>query len=198
MSDKDMVFELMKKNNGILESKQAVKAGIDNKVLQRLYKAGDIERIGKGIYIDVEYMEDEYYITQYRCKKGIYSHETALFFHDLSDRTPLQLMLTIPSGYNTRLLKNKDKYKFFYNKKEYHDVGKMILKSPYGNDILVYDKERTICDCLRKKEQLDIDIVLAAVKQYMKRPGTDFAKLLEYAELFKIRELVRQYMEVLS
>lgn len=42
MSDKDMVFKLMKNNNGILESKQAVKAGIDNKVLQRLYKAGDI------------------------------------------------------------------------------------------------------------------------------------------------------------
>lgn len=198
MSYKDVVFELMKNNNGILESKQAVKAGIDNKVLQRLYKAGEIERIGKGIYIDVGYMEDEYFITQYRCKKGIYSHETALFFHDLSDRTPLQLMLTIPSGYNTRLLKDKDKYKFFYNKKGYHDIGKMKLKSPYGNDILVYDKERTICDCLRKKEQLDIDIVLAAVKQYMKKPGTDFAKLLKYAELFKIRELVRQYMEVLS
>jgi hypothetical protein len=32
----------------------------------------------------------------------------------------------------------------------------------------------------------------------MKSSVADYAKLLEYAELFKIRELVRQYMEVLS
>jgi hypothetical protein len=107
-------------------------------------------------------------------------------------------MLTIPSGYNTRLLKDKDKYKFFYIKKEYHDVGKMKLISPYGNNIVVYDKERTICDCIKKKEQLDIDIVLTAVKRYMKKPGTDFAKLLKYAEFLKIKELVFQYMQVLS
>lgn len=198
MVGRKLVFELMKKNNGILESKQAKEVGIDNKVLQRLNQSGEIERVGRGIYINTNYMEDEYFITQYRCKKGIYSHETALFFHDLSDRTPLQLMLTIPSGYNTRLLRNKDKYKFFYSNEELYEIGKMSLQSPYGNEIVVYNKERTICDCLRKKDKLDTDLVITAVKQYMKEPGADFAKLLEYAELFNIRELVRQYMEVLS
>lgn len=198
MVGRELVFELMKKNNGILESKQAKEAGIDNKILQRLNQSGEIERVGRGIYIDANYMEDEYFITQYRCKKGIYSHETALFFHDLSDRTPLQLMLTIPSGYNTRLLKNKNKYKFFYSNEELYEIGKMNLQSTYGNEIVVYNKERTICDCLRKKDKLDTDLVITAVKQYMKESGSDFAKLLEYAELFNIRELVRQYMEVLS
>lgn len=198
MVGRELILELMKKNNGILESKQAKEAGIDNKILQRLNQSGEIERVGRGIYIDANYMEDEYFITQYRCKRGIYSHETALFFHDLSDRAPLQLMLTIPSGYNTRLLRNKDKYKFFYSNKELYEIGKMSLQSPYSNEIVVYNKERTICDCLRKKDKLDTDLVITAVKQYMKEPGADFAKLLEYAELFNIRELVRQYMEVLS
>lgn len=198
MVGRELVFELMKKNNGILESKQAKEAGIENKVLQRLNQSCEIERVGRGIYIDANYMEDEYFITQYRCKKGIYSHETALFFHDLSDRTPLQLMLTIPSGYNTRLLRNKDKYKFFYSKEGLYEIGKMSLQSSYGNEIVVYNKERTICDCLRKKDKLDTNLVITAVKQYMKESGADFAKLLEYAELFNIRELVRQYMEVLS
>ncbi|MBN4062980.1 MAG: hypothetical protein COA82_10835 [Alkaliphilus sp.] len=198
MRKKELALELLKKNNGILESKQAAKVGIDNKTLQRLNQAGEIERVGRGIYIDANQMKDEYLITQYRCKKGIYSHETALFFHDLSDRTPFQLMLTIPSGYNTRLLKDKDQYKFFYIHKNFHDIGKITLLSPYGNELVVYNKERTICDCLRKKDQLDTDLVITAVKQYMKGQGADFAKLLEYAEVFNVRELVRQYMEVLS
>lgn len=198
MKEKELVFELLKKNNGVLEAKQAVEAGIDNKTLQRLNSSGEIERIGHGIYIDPNYMEDEYLVTQYRCKKGIFSHETALFFHDLTDRTPFQLTLTIPTGYNTRLLKEKDKYKFFYIHKNLHEIGKMTLFSPYGNEIVVYNKERTICDCIRKKDQLDTDLVITAVKQYMRETGVDFTKLLEYAKIFNVRELMKQYMEVLS
>jgi predicted transcriptional regulator of viral defense system len=197
MSNKEKVIELMKKNNGILKSKQAKEAGIDNKILQRLNRTGEIERVSTGLYIDASQMADEYFITQHRCKKGIYSHETALFFHGLCDRTPFKLMLTIPSGYNTRLLEDKDKYKFFYINKNLYSIGKMTTLSSYGNEIVIYDKERTICDCLIKKNQLDNDLVISSVKQYIREPGSDFAKLLKYAGIFNIRDLVRQYMEVL-
>jgi predicted transcriptional regulator of viral defense system len=123
MEIKDLVIKIMNENNGILTSKDAAKLGIDNKILQRMHKSGEIERIEHGIYMNSNQMEDEYLLTQYRCKRGIFSHETALFFHDLSDRTPFQLMLTIPSGYNTRLLKDKQKYKFYYIKEDLHSIG---------------------------------------------------------------------------
>ncbi len=192
------IHELFKKNNGILEAKQAVELGIDNKVLQRMVEKGYIERIGRGLYLDANYMEDEYVVAQYRCRKGIFSHETALFFHDLSDRTPFQLMMTIPAGYNTRLLKETDKYKFFYCKQDYYEIAITQGKTAHGNQIKMYDKERTICDCIRKKNKLDADMVVMSVKKYMKEPGSDFAKLLKYAEIFNIREQVKQYMEVLA
>ena len=198
MEAKDLVIKIMNKNNGILTSKDAKKLGIDNKVLQRMHKSGELERLEHGIYMDSDQIEDEYFLTQYRCKRGIFSHETALFFNDLSDRTPLQLMLTIPSGYNTRLLKDKQRYKFFYIKEELHSIGKITITTPFGNTVYAYDKERTICDCLKKIEFLDADLVLDAIKKYMRMPGSDFAKLLEYAEIFNVRDQVRQYMEVLS
>lgn len=198
MEAKDLVIKIMNKNNGILTSKDARKLGIDNKVLQRMHKSGELERLEHGIYMDSDQIEDEYFLTQYRCKRGIFSHETALFFNDLSDRTPLQLMLTIPSGYNTRLLKDKQRYKFFYIKEELHSIGKITITTPFGNTVYAYDKERTICDCLKKIEFLDADLVLDAIKKYMRMPGSDFAKLLEYAEIFNVRDQVRQYMEVLS
>lgn len=188
---------LFQKNNGILEAKKIKELGISNKVLQRMVEKGYIERIGRGLYLDPNYMEDEYVIVQYRCRKGVFSHETALFFHDLSDRTPLQLMMTIPAGYNTRILKEIDKYKFFYCKQDTYEVGITQGQTVYGNQIILYDKERTICDCIRKKDKLDTDLVVMAVKKYMKEPGADFAKLLRYAEIFNIREKVKQYMEVL-
>ena len=127
----------------------------------------------------------------------MFSHDTALFLHDLSDRNPLKITMTIPSGFNKRLLEEPDKYKFFYSSKEIYEIGKVTGKTNHGNLVVMYDKERTICDCIIKKDVLDIDLVVNAVKKYMKEPGADFARLLEYAKLFNIREQVRQLMEVL-
>ena len=197
MSKNDLVLKLLKNNNGLITSLEAKSKGIDNKILQRMEKLGQLERVEHGLYMDSNQMEDEYYLSQYRCKKGIFSHETALYFHELADRTPFQIMITIPSGYNTRLLKEKNKYKYFYVAKNLHTIGKITMKTPYGNEVYVYDKERTICDCLKKKEQLDSDLVNDAVRRYLKTPGSDYAKLIKYAELFNIKELVRKYMEVL-
>lgn len=197
MTSREVALELMKENNGLLVAKVVADQGITNKVLQRMEENGEVERVAPGLYMDINYIPDEYFITQYRCPKGIFSYETAFFFHELSDRTPLQLMLTIPTGYNTRLLTNID-YKFFYCKKELWELGKQTLLSPYGNEIVVYNRERTICDCIRKKDKMDKDLVLSAVKQYMKLADRDYAKLLQYAEIFKIRETIRQYMEVLA
>ena len=197
MSKNDLVLKLLKNNNGLITSLEAKSKGIDNKILQRMEKLGQLERVEHGLYMDSNQMEDEYYLSQYRCKKGIFSHETALYFHELADRTPFQIMITIPSGFNTRLLKEKNKYKFFYVAKNLHTIGKITMKTPYGNEVYVYDKERTICDCLKKKEQLDSDLVNDAVRRYLKTPGSDYAKLIKYAELFNIKELVRKYMEVL-
>lgn len=198
MTQKDLVIKLLKDNKGILTSGEAREAGVAYKTLQRMYQDGQIEKLGQGLYMDHNQMEDEYFLTQYRCRKGIFSHETALYFHDLSDRTPLQLMLTIPSGYNTRLLKEKEKYKFFYISEKLHTFGKITMDTPFGHQINVYDKERTICDCLKKKNQLDTALVNEAIKRYMKTPGADYSKLLKYAEIFNIKDWVLKYMEVLT
>lgn len=198
MSEKELVMELIQKQNGVITSSEAAAAGINNKTLQRMQKSGEIERIEHGMYMDPSLMEDDYLLTQYRCRKGIFSHETALYFHDLTDRTPLQFMLTIPSGYNTRLLKEKEKYKFFYIAEKIHAVGMISMETPFGHQVYVYDKERTICDCLKKKDQLNTDLVNEAVKRYFNTPGADYAKLLKYAEVFNIKDLVRKYMEVLT
>jgi predicted transcriptional regulator of viral defense system len=198
MEIRDTIAETLKENNGILKASDARLAGIDNKELQRLTEAGLLERISRGLYISASDMADDYFVAQHKCGKGVYSHETALYFHGLSDRTPLQLMMTIPSGYNTTLLKDRATYRFFYCKPDVHVLGITTAPSPHGNALRVYDRERTLCDCIKKKATLDSDMVLTAVKQYMNENGADLAKLLAYAEALKIRDIVRQYMEVLT
>jgi len=197
LTQEEKVLALLNSGKGYLTAKLAREKGITNVTLQRMAKRGQIDRVARGLYIDADVMPDQFYVTQYRCPKAIFSHETALFLHGFSDRNPLQLMMTIPSGWNTKLIPN-DNIMFFYSGASIFNMGAAEVETPYGLTVKAYDIERTICDCLRNINKLDKDLVLTALKFYMKDPGNDKSKLLEYATIFKIRGAVFKYMEVLS
>jgi len=76
-------------------------------------------------------------------------------------------------------------------------IGVCDIETPYGMKVKVYDIERTLCDCLRNIDKLDRDLVLSALKRYVKGEKRDSAKLLEYASTLKIRDMVYRYLEVL-
>lgn len=196
MDDIQKVEKLLKKNNGVIETNQVEELGINNKVLTRMLEKGLIERVTRGIYIGADTLEDNYLITQAICKKGIFSHETALYFHDLCDRTPIKYQLTIPSYYNTKLLKDKN-YQFFYLRDELYKIGITQMNTPYGNKVKVYDLERTICDIIRNKKKIEIALFTDAMKRYAERKDRNSIRLHEYAKVFNIEEEVRKYLEVL-
>ena len=195
MNSTNKVFSLMQET-GYLTSKVAKENSIDNKILQRMTAKGLIERAAYGLYIRTDILPDPFFIAQYRCPKGIFSHETALFLHGLSDRDPLRLMMTIPSGWNSKMLP-KDNIVFFYGNPEKMELGVCETETPYGLKVRSFDAERTLCDCLKNTDKLDRDLVITALKRYVKEINNDRAKLLEYASALKIREVVFRYLEVL-
>ena len=196
MSQAENVSYIMEQQHGYISSKDARNHGVDNKALQRMESNGLIERVAHGLYIGAETFPDPFYIVQYRCPKGIFSHETALYLHDYCDRVPLQLMMTIPSGWNTKLLTNEN-MRFFYCEPERMQFGIEEVVTSSGVKVNVYDIERTLCDCLRYIDKLERDLVLTAIKRYVKGHDRDNAKLLKYATEFKIRDVVYRYLEVL-
>ena len=128
--------------------------------------------------------------------KGIFSHESSLYLHKLSDENPSFFTLTIPSGWNSQLL--KDKYKLFYLKNELWELGQEKIKTPYGNEVLVYSKERTLAEMVSKIDKLDRDLVLKALRYGLRNNLLDCVKLLEYADKFKSRTIMRTYLEVIN
>ena len=193
----ERVNSLLEQNGGYLTTNTAKRNGLNSKTLQRVAERGLIERAAHGLYVGADIFPDPLYIAQYRCPKGVFSHETALFLHDLSDRVPLKLMMTIPSGWNTKLLKDNEML-FFYSRPKNMELGVSKAKTTSGKTVRAYDSERTLCDCLKNIDKLDRDLVITALKRYVKITSKDNAKLLEYASALKIRDTVYRYLEVLS
>lgn len=192
----EKIQSIVKDKNGLLLTSDLLKHGIPRTYLSILEKKGEIQRISRGVYSATGYMVDEMVSIQARYKGALFSHETAAYLLDLTDRTPLFYSVTVPAGYNATSMKANGVKVYFVNRKLYQ-LGSITLKSPHGNDIKTLNLERTVCDVLRNRNQVDIQQVSEVLKRYVKKKEKDLDLLYNYAGQFRIQMIVREYIEVL-
>lgn len=187
---------IAKSHGGIIDTKTAAEHGISKAMLYKLCKNEKIHRIVKGQYILPDEMEDELLSISKRSYQIIFSHETALFLHGISDRTPFEHTVTAPSDCVPSAA-IKTECKVYYIKSELFELGKITLPTPAGNMVPVYDLERTICDIIRSRNKLGTETFLAALKMYAASPKKNLNKLNTYAKQLRVANVLRQYLEVL-
>ncbi|MBR2705345.1 MAG: type IV toxin-antitoxin system AbiEi family antitoxin domain-containing protein [Clostridia bacterium] len=194
MTPVDKIKELIKKNNGIITTKMLSENNIHRQYLKQLVDEGYVVQCARGVYSLPDIYLDEYYLTTCAYSNAIYSHSTALYLYDLTDRTPMALDVTFPS--NVR----PDNFMInaHYINKERFELGATTMKREDGTEIRVYNLERTICDIIRDRNKIDSQIFNDAIKGYMKRSDKNLNLLYEYAKIFGISKILKMYLEVLS
>lgn len=188
------IKELIKQNNGILTTKMLDENKIHRQYLKSLVDNGDLVKVARGLYVTPDKDINEYYIVGEQYKSGIFSHNTALYFYDLTDRTPFELDMTFAN--NIRV--SNDMINAHYINKERLEIGLTLKELEDGTTVRVYNMERTICDIIRDRNKIDSQIFNTALKEYMKRKDKDLNRLYEYAKIFKISKILKMYLEVLA
>ena len=186
------------RENGYLYTQDVTEAGIRREQLKKYLDSGTLIRESRGIYSFADSTNDEFVLLQSRCKKGIFSYGTALYFHGLSDRFPQMVSMTVPKTYNVFYLKEELFHVEFHRiKPSLWDIGITEMISPQGGKITVYDRERCICDMIRNHKQTDPQVFVQALKGYFSSNERDDIRLQEYARQFRIMEKMQMYMEIL-
>lgn len=84
-----------------------------------------------------------------------------------------------------------------HTKPEWYWLGISHVQTSFGNDVPVYDKERTLCDIIRAKKDIEIQTFQTAIREYMSAGGKNIGNLMRYAKALCIEEEVRTYTEVM-
>lgn len=104
--DWDRLFELASGQGGYVTNKQAAGAGYSLPLLQFYLQRGRLERVQRGILRLVHYPpgehEDLVPLWLWSEREGVFSHETALMLHDLSDALPSKRHMSVPSSWSKR------------------------------------------------------------------------------------------------
>lgn len=196
MTKYEMMDSLVVNNRGYLLTAAIQKAGISRTYLMRYVKERDMERVEQGIYVSPDTWPDPLFILQLKNTGVIFSHETALYLHGLVEQEPSRIFVSVKRGYNATHLINRG-IKPFFIRHDYFDTGVTSVKTIYGNDVRAYDIDRTVCDIVRRKEEIDIQVFQTAMKGYMTGNQKNLHRLMAYAEALGIDRRIRDYTEVM-
>ncbi len=186
---------ISKSTSGIISTQEVFEENITRNTLNKFIKNGELTRVGRGLYTINSAWEDDFFSLQKKYRKGIYSHDTALYLLGYSDRTPSIYTMTFPKGYNSPSIKQEN-IKVVRVIPDNYDLGIIEIQSPSNNTIRIYNLERTLCDILRGKGS-DIQIINAAMKKYAISKEKNINLLMQYAEQLKVKDKILRYMEVL-
>jgi len=196
MDNLKAITDMLERQSGIVTTAQVSAAGIPRFYLSKMTAKNLLRRVERGIYAAPEAWEDEMFLLQYKYSKGIFSHETALYVHGFTDRTPTRFVMTFPYGYHAQSIASTN-VRMKKTVKSIYELGIVERKTTFGNKIRLYNLERTLCDIVKGNNSCDIQIVNQAMKRYALSKDKNISRLLQYAEQLRVKPKILAYMEIL-
>ena len=164
----DRLFEFAVGQEGQFTTKQAAEAGYSPQLLLKYVKNGRVTRVRRGVYRIVHFPagdhEDLATIWLWSEKAGVFSHETALMLHNLSDVLPRKVNLTLPADWTKRRLRVPKGVVVHHGdvtRKDRVEIGA----------VPVTNARRTLLDCV--DAHVSPELVEAAVRQALARALID-------------------------
>jgi len=180
---KSKLIELMNSNHGMLTPKALAEAGFPRVYLTHLVREGIIERVDRGVYADINVFSDDYFAFQSKHPNAIFCHNTALYFHNMTERTPNKMDVCVKAGTNTQ--RYGETTRVFYASKKIHSLGIEKVISPFGCEVKCYNLERTLCDIIKNNRSVDQETRNKSIKEIIRSGQINYEILFAYANAIK-------------
>jgi predicted transcriptional regulator of viral defense system len=192
-------LELFQSHGGMLRTAQARQLGIAGATLPRMVAAGLLVCEARGLYRLANMPplgNPDLVIIATRLPAAIVCLISALDFHGLTTQIPNSIYIALP-----RSVKEKPRIAsppldiVWLSEKPYTaGIETHILD---GVEVRIYGREKTLADCFKFRKKIGMDVALEALKDYMQQPGAYPSKVMEYAKINRVANVMRPYLEAL-
>lgn len=71
-----------------------------------------------------------------------------------------------------------------------------IRKSIDGYNIRIYDIERCVCDAIKFRNKVGLDVCSEVMNNYLMRHERNISKLMDYAQQLRVHSILERYLQV--
>lgn len=162
--------------------------------LQTAVRKGEAVRLKNGIYADVDALANTMVDIRLIVPGGILCLWSAWSVHNLTTRIPDAYHVAIERTRKV-ILPDYPGFQIVYQSHNLLSIGATHM-NVQGYDIPVFDIERSVCDAIKYRNKVGIDVMAEIFQTYLKRPDINVSRLMDYASKLRIRKTLNQYLEV--
>ena len=186
---------LLDTHNGIIDSSQAkaIGRGVYEEML-RWVKYGVLIKLRRGKYIENKRLASAMIDLEKVIPGGVLCLYSAWFYYNLTTQIPIE--------FNVALHKN-----IKMSLPDYPPIGLsrwsgttlglgITTKNIDGYNIKIYDIEKSVCDAIKFRNKIGIDVMSEILRNYLRREDCNLNKLTNYAKQLRVYSSLKKYLEI--
>lgn len=194
LSTYQKVLALFQSGNGYRNASELKDSKITTVQIKELVKKGIVEHVSHGFYwlVDEENGKPDNYKLIEACMvnpRAVICADSACYYHGLIDKEPEVLSVATLKTDRSRMQLNFLVCRHYYSNLAF-EQDMTVENTPYGK-IRVYDIERSVCDCIRFREDIGSEMLELIISNFLERNGNQMDRLLAYADAMRVGKIVR-------
>ena len=158
-------------------------------------RQGELIQVRRGVYANIDQLSGNMIDINTIVPDGILCLWSAWNIH--------QLTTSIQQAFHIAIKRGRKVTMPSFPQVEIHHYTEAILgigviqKKIEGYIIRLYDAERCVCDAIKFRNKVGMDVCSEIINNYLKQPDRNLTKLMDYARQLRVGKILEQYLQVI-
>ncbi len=182
----------------VLRASQLLKHGVCSKDIRRLLANHDILRIKAGYYVWKDRTDQ---LTDNQIAVSVIPNATLYFLsaaelYGFTTVIPDAVHIAVPNAGHAPKLPDFPPIRITQFMQPLFRLGRTAITID-SLVLPIYDRERTVCDIFKRRDEIGVDVALEIIREYM-RGARNIQRLYEYARKMRLGKKLYTYVEALA
>lgn len=186
-----MSIEDQLKKNGFVSTQ-----GLSNwqeQQLQASVRKGEAMRLKNGVYAHIDALADTMVDIRLIIPNGILCLWSAWSVYNLTTQIPNAYYVAIERSRKV-VLPDYPEFQLIYQSDKLLSIG-VTQKEIQGYNVPIFDLERSVCDAVKYRNKVGIDVMAEILQTYIKLPKKNISRLMDYSSKLRVRNTLSHYLE---
>ncbi|NOZ64449.1 MAG: Abortive infection protein AbiEi [Caldiserica bacterium] len=194
----EKLYKVFNERGGFARTRDILSAGIHHRHIKRIREEGNIIRVKRGLYrlSEMPLISNQGFIDlAHAVPEGVICLLSALAYHELTTFNPSVISIALCRGSRRPKIEYPPVEFYFFSTRQFKaGIGEIKMG---GHKVRIYCPEKTICDCFRYRNKIGLDVAKEGLSEYLKRQDRNLEKLLEYAEICRVKTLLEIWINAM-
>lgn len=157
-------------------------------------RQGELIQVCRGVYANVDQLTSSMIDIDMIVPNGILCLWSAWNIHHLTTSIPQAFHVAIKRDRKVTI-PSFPQIKLHHYTSTLLEIG-VTVKVIEGFTVRVYDQERCVCDAIKFRNKIGIDVCAEIIDNYLSRKERNISKLMDYARQLRVGTILEKYLQV--